>query len=141
MVSDQSCVSCKVVILSDDVVVGRALELLLQNVGHEVKFMMEGFLVDSKMLKETRLLIFAPCLCTERRQALFIRIKSLSSTKTIPILELTFNPQAVKVGSGHFVAPWPCTAEELKSRIRAALHTADCCSADHALLSGNQENP
>lgn len=87
-----------VAVVGGDASVGRAIGQLLSGIGYGVRLLPEpihGKVGDA--IGGVGLLILAPALSAECREAL--------ARKKLPILEL----------------PWPCTTEELKRSIEAAL--------------------
>lgn len=111
-----------VLILGGNWVVGRALGLLLQNAEYKVRFLVGSSLDQPGLLDGVQLLLLAPGLGPEFRDALLGMINGRPLEARIPVLELVDNDRAAQVGDGRFV-PWPCRAEELKRQITIALTT------------------
>jgi len=109
-----------VVVVIGDAVVGQALELLLQTADFSTRFLAERHLDEPGSLDGVRLLLLAPGLGEERREALLRLVYNNSSAVKVPVLELIYNSRVSWAGKTNGVA-WPCRAEALGQRIRAAL--------------------
>ena len=121
-----------VVILGGEMVVGEALELLLECADYSVRFVAEPSL-ELGLLDRVRLLIFTPGLNAKEIDAILAQVESLSPTTTLSVLELVNDPEEAEIGSNRLV-PWPCRIRDLERHIEAALHTGS--GADH-----NSVNP
>jgi hypothetical protein len=112
-----------VVVLGEDRVVGRALELLLWSTNWNVRFLTEPPSDEAGLLKVIRLLLLAPGLSAERRRAIVTDIRSMPATARVPILQLGYEPDGLEEPQGELdrLVPWPCRAEELRRYIDAAL--------------------
>lgn len=111
-----------VVVMGGDAVVGQALALLLKSADYDVRFLPEEPLSGrAGSLSEAQLLLLAPGLSAERREAILALVSSEPDTKNTPVLELISNTQRSRLGERHFVMPWPCRTEDLKQQIEAAL--------------------
>ena len=110
----------RVLVLGEDGVVGRALELLLRSADYDVRFLEASSLDELKTLEGVGLVLLCPGFSAKRRETLLTLIESTPVTVEIPILELAENPEGVRVGSRHLL-PWPCRAEDLKRQINAVL--------------------
>jgi DNA-binding response OmpR family regulator len=113
----------KIAIVGGDLLVGRSLEVALQGVGYDARFLNGSFTGEPVELleEEVRLVIFAPRMGTEHRKAFLSNMRN-SATVGLPVLELATvldEVRAEQEGVG-FVA-WPCSIEELTRRIEAAL--------------------
>ena len=100
---------------------GRSLEALLQAAGYDGRFEPEP-LADGlgELLADSRLLLVAPGLSVESREA--IADTALRPATKIPVLELLPANGGEAIGiQGADVVPWPCPLGELRRRIRAAL--------------------
>jgi hypothetical protein len=116
----------KIAILGGDLLVGWTLEVALQGVGYDARFL-NGSLTDdepTELLDEVRLVIFAPRMSTERRKVFLSRVRGTPATARVPVLELVTtasdaseNEREELVG----LVSWPCPTEELEREIEAAL--------------------
>lgn len=109
-----------VLILGGNWVVGRALRLLLRDAEYKVRFLIGPSLDEPGLLDGVQLLLLAPGLGAEFRDALLALVGGRPLAARIPVLELVDNPRSVGDGVEHTV-PWPCRAEELKRKIKALL--------------------
>ncbi len=109
-----------VAILSGDPMVGRALELLLEGVGYEVRVLEEP---DAKgvrdLLHDIDVLILDRNLSNGRREDLMGALATTLETATIPILSLSRGSEGTPAGEDR-VVPWPCKIEDLAREIEAA---------------------
>src|SRR5215212_162256 len=118
--------SIKIAILGGDVLVGRILEVALQGVGYDARFL-NGSLTDdepTELLDEVGIVIFAPRMSTKRRRSFLSRVRSTLATVRVPVLELvTTASVASQNGQEELVGlvPWPCPIEDLEREIEAAL--------------------
>lgn len=112
--------SANVLIVGGDVIVGQALELLLQNADYSVRFLGEPSLDEPGLLDGFQLLLIAPGLSAKCHEALLALLNSTTVAERIPFLELVCNVEETQAEAGHLV-PWPCQPEELERRIKAAL--------------------
>ena len=126
---DRIPTSAAVLVLGRDAVVGKALELLLRSADYNVKFLTEPSLDEPGLLDGVQLLLLAPGLSAKRREALLTLVSSMPVAVRIPVLELASNIKRAQVGTGHLV-PWPCRAEDLERRIKAALLAGSETSQD-----------
>ncbi len=115
----------KIAILGGDLLVGRTLEVALQGVGYDARFLNGSFTGEPTELPEgLRLVIFAPRMSTERRKVFLSRVRGTPATARVPVLELvTTASDASENGHGELVGlvSWPCPTEELEREIEAAL--------------------
>ena len=109
-----------VAVVSGNVIVGRALELLLRSTRFSVRLLVGACLDKPGCLDEVQLLLLAPGLDPGRRESLLGLIDSEPSAAKIPVLELADSAQAAQVGDENFIS-WPCRAEDLKREIKASL--------------------
>ncbi len=125
----------KVLIVGGNAIVGHALELLLGSSECKVKFLSETFLEKPGLLDGLQLLLVAPGLRNECREALLESVESMPVGERVLVLELVSNiPGAQQDGAGHLVL-WPCQPEELERRIKAALLDGSKTSQDVVVLS------
>jgi hypothetical protein len=111
----------KVAIFDGDPVVREVLEILLQATGYRPQFLGElagGEL--SQLLADFHLVLVTPDLSVERRKVLLEIMSNPTKLTKIPILELLPEDGEQIVG-GARILPWPCSVEELKRAIDAAL--------------------
>ncbi len=108
-------------IIGGDPIVGQALELLLQTGGYEARFLpnlsVGGF---AELLADIKLLLLAPALGNRCRQSLMEDLAHMPATSKIPVLSL-ISASGETPDSYEDAVLWPCPAEELKTRIDAAL--------------------
>jgi hypothetical protein len=116
----------KIAILGGDALVSRTLEVALQDVGYDARYL-NGSLTDdepTELLDEVRLVIFAPRMSNGSRKAALSTVKGTPATARVPVLELvTTASDASENGHGELVGLvfWPCPTEELEREIEAAL--------------------
>jgi hypothetical protein len=103
--------------------VGRSLEVALQGVGYDARFLNGSFTGEpAELLEEVRLVIFAPRMNTERRKAFLNDMRSIHATAGLPVLELATTLDEVRAEQdGVGLVAWPCPTEELTRRIEATL--------------------
>ncbi len=111
----------KVAIIGGDPIVGEALEVLLRAAGYRARFLPE-FVMDElgELLADSQLLLVAPVLSAERRKALLEMMSSPATPVNIPVLEL-LPANGGQHLQGEYVLLWPCSTEELRRAIEAAL--------------------
>jgi len=109
------------------VLVSRSLEISLQGAGYDARYLNGSFTGEPAELPEdTRLIIFAPRMSAERREAFLSKIRGSAETAGLPILELsTVLDEARAEQEGVELVAWPCSAEELVRRIEAALYEGE----------------
>jgi hypothetical protein len=127
-----------VAIIGGDAIVGQALELLLGSADFSARFLSEPSLDELGWLDGVKLLLLAPGLDSERREALLELIDGRPSGSKIPVLELVDSARAAQAGEGNFVS-WPCRAEELKRRVTDALLGRSEASQDDPQNKGDDE--
>jgi len=115
-----------------DPVVGRALALLLRSSCYDARFLPMSSPNEPRLLEgvELLLLTLTPGLSVSRREALLKPLQARAMASGIPVLELVVSTFKERVGEekrgaagdgpGRVVS-WPCSTEELKRRIDAAL--------------------
>lgn len=109
-----------VAILGGNPVVGRALEFLLESTDYGVRFFSEQLGESAELPGEVRVAIVMPALRPDRSDALITRLRSASGARVVPIIELITPPN--RRHNGHRIpVSWPCSVEELKRNIEAAL--------------------
>ena len=119
---EESRLENAVIILGRDTVVGRALELLLRGSDRNARFLSEiSELEEPGLIERTGLLLLAPGLDAERREAALGLLRQNSASRSVPVLELVSNARTEKLADDHFVASWPCQMEDLQRRIRTLL--------------------
>jgi hypothetical protein len=113
----------KVAIVGGDPVVGRTLETLLQGGGYGARFLYKLAEDElSELLADSQLLLIVPPLGGERRRGLQ-KVMFGPAPVEIAVLELlpaNGGGEPVQLGDVLF---WPCSAEELKRAVDAALIT------------------
>jgi hypothetical protein len=113
----------KIAILGGDLLVGRTLEVALQGVGYDARFLNGSFTGEPTELPEgLRLVIFAPRMSIERRKVFLSCMRSSAATAGLPILELaTVRDEVRAEQEGVDRVAWPCPTEELEREIEATL--------------------
>ncbi len=113
-----------VAILSGDPLVGRALELLLEGAGYEVRLLEEP---DASRVEDalhgTDVLLIDRGLSNGRREDFLGALASTLETATIPVLALSPS-DAGSAAEEDRVVPWPCKIEDLVREIEAARRAA-----------------
>ena len=123
---EESRLENAVIILGGDTVVGRALELLLRGSDRNARFLSAvSELEEPGLIERTGLLLLAPGLDAERREAALGLLRQRSASRRVPVLELVSNARTEKLSDDHFVASWPCQMEDLQKRIRTLLEAGD----------------
>lgn len=121
-VTEESRLENAVIILGGDTVVGRALELLLRGSDRNARFLSEvSELEEPGLIERTGLLLLAPGLDAERREAALGLLRQRSASRSVPVLELVSNARTEKLADDHFVASWPCQMEDLQKRIKSLM--------------------
>ncbi len=106
-----------VVILGGDPIVGQALEGVARAAGYNARFLAEPFIdKPSERLADAQLLLLAPELSAESRQAFLTSRISGPLAGEIPVLELVTVLDGRQPRQGHQVL-WPCRAQQLKRRL------------------------
>lgn len=112
-----------------DPVVGRALVGLLGGSRYDARFLPNPPFDDSVALTGVDLLLVTPMpwLNEERRRVLLTSLEDKADAEGVPILELTTSAQESRDGQAQagtaISVAWPCSVEELKSRIEDAAIT------------------
>ena len=100
---------------------GRAIEALLQGVGYDTRLIEDPPEGDpEEFLKGVRLLLLAPTLSAESREALLAEMGGTLDAAGIPVLTLSTGLKEALGDSGAFI-PWPCRLEDLTKKIEATL--------------------
>jgi hypothetical protein len=111
----------EVAIFDGDPVVRGALEVLLQAAGYRIRLLCEPVEEDLEdLLADVHLLLIAPELGVERRKTLLTMTSNPTALVKLPILELLPEGGEQQVKGGRVVL-WPCSTEELRRAIHAAL--------------------
>jgi hypothetical protein len=115
----------EVAVFDGDSVVRKAVEVLLQAAGYRVRSLREPTVGDiDELLVNSRLLLVAPDLSARRRRILVGFLSSLPLSAELAILELV--PEGAESGLyGARSVPWPCSMEQLRREIDAALRAED----------------
>jgi hypothetical protein len=121
--SQREAGSVNIAILGGDLLVGRALEVALQGVGYDTRYLNGTFTDEPAELPEdVKLVIFAPRMNTERRKAFLSNMRNSAAMSGLPVLELATVLKEVRAEQeGVGLVAWPCSTEELVRRIEAAL--------------------
>jgi len=109
-----------VTVFGGDPVVGRAIMLLLQDVGYVSSYLSENSLDHLADLDGDHLLLLGAECSTERRESIEAMVESGVLSTTMPILALRTSRDRVQIESEYDV-PWPCSSEELRRWIDSAL--------------------
>jgi DNA-binding response OmpR family regulator len=113
-----------VAILSGDPLVGRALEVLLQGAGYEVRLLEEP---DASRVEDLLggidVLILDRGLTNGRREGFLGAMAGTLETATIPVLSLSPGSEGTSAEEDR-VVPWPCKIEDLVREIEAARRAA-----------------
>src|SRR5215218_168870 len=110
-----------IAILGGNTMAGQALEALLQGVGYDTRLIED--LPESppeQLLDGVRLLLLAPTLSTESREAFLAEMGGPLDAAHIPALTLSTTIREA-LGDGPVIIPWPCRLEELTRKIEATL--------------------
>src|SRR5690606_19142967 len=81
--------STSLMILGDDLLVGHALESLLQSVGYQALFLAESGARCSLPLPSAHLVLLAPCASPRRRRDRLRQMRQMVVDLRVPVLELT----------------------------------------------------
>ena len=114
----------KIAILGGDALVGRTLEVALQGVGYDARYLNGSFTGEPAELPDgLGLVIFAPRMSAERRKAFLSRMRGTPTTGGMPVLELVTASAASRNGRENPVhlVTWPCPTGELEREIEAVL--------------------
>ena len=113
-----------VAILSGNPLVGRALELLLDSAGYEVRLLEEPEAFEvGDLLEGADVVLLRPGLSNNRREDFLRAMTSRLQTATIPVLALSPGPKRALAGVERLVS-WPCRIEDLAREIEASLRAA-----------------
>ena len=110
-----------VAILSGNPLAGRALGLLLEGAGYQVRLLEEpeAFRVGD-MLEGVDVLLLGCGLSDGRREEFLSALASTLETAVIPVLSFSPGPEGRSALADRLV-PWPCRIEDLALEIEAAL--------------------
>lgn len=101
---------------------GRALEALLQGVGYETRLIEDPPASGpEELLDGVKLLLLAPTLSSESREALLADMRSTLDASGIPVLTLSTTLKEALGDQSALLIPWPCRLEDLTKKIEAAL--------------------
>ena len=109
-----------VAILGGNPVVGRALEYLLESSDYGTRFFSEYLDESAELPGGVRVALVMPALSPDRNDALVTRLRGASGTMFLPIIELVTSPNGHH-GAHRIQVSWPCSVEELRRNIEAAL--------------------
>ena len=113
-----------VAILSGNPLVGRALELLLDSAGYEVRLLEEPEAFKARaLLEDADVVLLGHGLGDNRREDFLGAMTSRLQTATIPVLALSPGPKRALAGVDRPVS-WPCRIEDLAREIEASLRVA-----------------
>ncbi len=111
-----------VAILGGDRVAGQALELLLQGVGCDARFVADPVAEGAgEWLDRAQLLLLPPTLRPEHREAVLAGLSGAPGASGVPIIELVDAPRGGTGSQGRYVLLWPCWVEGLMQSIEAAV--------------------
>jgi hypothetical protein len=111
-----------VAILGGDRVAGQALELLLQGVGCDARFVADPVAEGAgEWLDRVQVVLLPPTLRPEHREALLAGMGGAPGTSGVPIIELVDAPREGPGSYGRYVLLWPSRVEELMQAIEAAV--------------------
>jgi hypothetical protein len=111
----------RIAVVGRDPVVGAALEALLESAGYHAWFLPESVKDElGELLADSQLLVVTPDLSAEVRHALLKLVLSPKGPVKIAVLELLPANGEEQIFGGHAVF-WPCSVEELRQAIDAAL--------------------
>jgi hypothetical protein len=115
--------SNKIAILGGDLLVSRSIEVALQGVGYDARYLNGSFTDEpAELPEEVKLVIFGPRMNTERREAFLSNMRTSAAMAGLPVLELATVLDEVRAEQeGVSLVAWPCSTEELVRRIEAAL--------------------
>ncbi len=100
---------------------GRALEALLQGVGYDTRLIEDPpESAPGQLLEGVRLVLLAPTLSAESREALLADMGSTLEAANIPVLTLSTTLKEA-LGEGPLFIAWPCRLEDLIKKIEATL--------------------
>jgi hypothetical protein len=110
-----------IAVLGGELIVGRALEILLTGAGYDVRLVGESG-DAGQALDGAGLLLIAPTLDAGLPGSLAFEIKALAILAKLPVLALvTATAELPPQEDGAHYVPWPCRTAELAREIDAAL--------------------
>jgi hypothetical protein len=111
-----------VVNVGKDPIVSRAIESLLRTADYDTRFVADPVTDGSRSaLAEAHVLLLAPGLSAESREKLLGSGMSNLVAAGTPILELVSEADEGRPRQGHHQVRWPCSLEQLRREIEAAL--------------------
>jgi hypothetical protein len=119
--------SSTIAILGANTVVGHVLELLLRGIGYEVRIAEDHTTGNvDELLDGVDLLLLAPGLDPDRREAFLGSMGTMAKPTRIPVLELSSALRKTLPDRETVSVAWPIRIEELAREIEAALlHVSD----------------
>jgi hypothetical protein len=102
-------------------VVGKALQLLLSNLGYDARYMPQISFDKRDMLNGIQLLLFVGAVHAEQRANSASSVESVRDKVDVPILKLASSTRRTQAENEKNLVAWPCRMDELKRRIDAAL--------------------
>jgi hypothetical protein len=112
-----------VVIVGKDPVVSRAIESLLQTAGYATRFVGDPVTDRSRsVLAEAHVVLLVPGSSAASREKLLGSDTSRVIEAETLILELISETDASQLRQGHHHVRWPCSLEQLRRAIEAALN-------------------
>jgi hypothetical protein len=113
-----------VAILGGNLLVGRALELLLESAGYEVRLLEESEASGVEdLLEGVDVVLLGRGLNNGRRENVLGAMASTLEMAVIPVLSFNPAPEGTSAGEDRLV-PWPCRTEDLVREIEAARRVA-----------------
>jgi DNA-binding response OmpR family regulator len=113
-----------VAILGGNPLVDRALELLLENAGYEVRLLEESEASEVEdLLEGVDVVLLGRGLSNGRRENFLGALASTLEMAAIPVLSFSPGPEGTSAGEDRLV-PWPCRTEDLVREIEAARRAA-----------------
>ncbi len=117
-----------VVVVGEDSIVGRALELLLRGSGYDVRFEVLHAFDARRVLRKPGLVLVAPGLDAWDRETVLSSVVPACHNRDLPVLELVpVTASRSRPGEGHTLILWPCKTEYLEREIEVALLKAEGC--------------
>jgi hypothetical protein len=108
-----------VAILGENPVVGNALESLLRSADYAARFFPEYLPDSTEPFEGAKTVLLLPASSPKRNKTMIEGIRTSPATAGLRIIELITTPNEER--NGHIRLPWPCSLQELKESIEAAL--------------------
>ena len=108
-----------VAILGENPIVGNALESLLRSADYAARFFPEYLRDSAEPFEGAKTVLILPGSSSRRIEALIEEIRNHPATVDLPVIELITAPNGKQ--HGHTRLAWPCSLEQLKQSITAAL--------------------